>query len=148
MLELDDAMEFYESTKRENGYFLFYYPDKNKFRALFDPDGGQTAIRFIDSNAECLKIIDSYLNSPQKRRYREECQSEMRSGKNPVVSFLWYFEHVDGAYNFGLYEKIRIEKILKAWCEKSGIMYEDLKRFSTDPSENQWIIDRFGPLPE
>lgn len=148
MLELDEAMEFYERTKRERGYRLLYYPDKNEFRCVTENSDQKNAIPFIDSYSMCLKIIEMYLNTPQKQKYREECKQRMKEGKNKIVSFLWFFEHIDGAYNFELYERIKVEKELKKWCAFNNIQYSQLEKYSVDPEENKWIIEKFGPIPK
>jgi hypothetical protein len=148
MLELDEAMDFYERTKRVKGYSLFYCPETNDFECVMENIGNKNVIPFIDSYSVCLRIIEMYLNTPQKQKYREECKQKMKREKNKVVSFLWFFECIDGAYNFDLYERIKVEKELKRWCANYNILYSPLEKYSVDPEENKWIIEKFGPIPE
>ena len=47
----------------------------------------------------------------------------MSKSKDPVVSFLWFFEHIDGAYDFDQFENEEIIRVLKKWCEKNQFDY-------------------------
>ena len=133
-------MDLYECSKRyETGFSHFAYDiDKETFINVTDTVlekielGKIPAILFIDSYQTCLHIIDEYLTQPDLEKYREGAYRKMHDeSHSKVIAFLWYFEHIDGTYSFGKFERRKVFKIITKWALKNGFEVN----FSDDKSE-------------
>ena len=136
VLNIEDLMWKYECSKREYsenpkyGYDIY----KEEFIAITDAvrekmeKGTLSVIPFINSYKVCLSIIDEYLSMPALNDYKKEAYEAMKQKpQKEVVAFLWYFEHIDGAYSFGDFEEKRINKIVEKWALTNGFQIERSK---------------------
>lgn len=132
-LNMQKLMLLYESSKRtKNTNPTFGYDiDKEDFIKITDSvlekmkSGKINVIPFINSYELCLKIIDEYLSQPAMDKYREGAYKSMRERKHEkVVAFLWYFEHIDGTYPFGVYERKKVFKTISKWAQINGFGLE------------------------
>lgn len=132
VVSLDDAFDCYEMSKRiESKKPVFYYDVvKNKFCKI-KGSIKENGVLFINANQLCLKLIDEYLNIPDIRKHKNSFEREWGAAKNKVVSFLWFFEHIDGAYGFQEYEMLRVVNELKAWCKNNGFGYLEPEIYKT-----------------
>ena len=67
--------------------------------------------------AGVLTIIDLYLEQPCISQYKTECNEKMKDAKSKVIACLWFFEHIDGAYDFELFDDQQIRKRMERWCK-------------------------------
>lgn len=132
-LYLEDLMDLYESIKREKKIYG-YSVEKKTFIRITDTvrkkinDGELAIIPFIDCYSVCLEIIELYLNREDILKYKAGAISEMKKNRhNKIVAFLWYFEHIDGAYGFGEFEEQILETILKKWAKEANILLVNRK---------------------
>ena len=123
MIILDDAFDFYENTKREKNKetLLIYDLDRNIFSKGIKK--AKKYVPFLDSNMVCLEIINMYLNLPHISCYKNDCKRKMRESNNKVVAFLWFFDHINGCYDFGNFEISIMTKKLIEWCKSYNFEY-------------------------
>lgn len=129
ILNKEELIKLYECSKRskrENAMFG-YDIDQEKFIIVTDKviekiqSGKINVIPFINSYKVCLEIIDEYLAQPSMKAYKEGAYRIMNKEKHrKVVAFLWYFEHIDGTYSFGDYERKKVDKIITKWTLNNG----------------------------
>lgn len=121
---LDKLFDVYESTKRIISKFPTHYYDleKNNFFKIKNPENID-GIAFINSYELCVKVIEEYLNQPSVIQYKPLFEKEVKTSKNYVVCFLWFFEHIDGCYDFEKFEFLIVEKVLKKWCKRNGLAF-------------------------
>ena len=110
-----------------------YSVEKEEFVKVTDTlqekinNGDIDVIPFIDCYEVCLEIINSYLSQENVAKYKDGATKEMQKNKhNKIVAFLWYFEHIDGAYGFGEFEEQMIRSVLKNWAKESNILLSDM----------------------
>jgi hypothetical protein len=123
IVALDDAFDCYEMSKRNISKTpLFYYDiSKNVFLKIKSTIK-DTGIVFINSYELCSKLIYEYLNQPEMKEYKIAFE-RLEINKNKIVSFLWFFEHIDGCYGFTKFEILIVTKELKKWCKSNGLDY-------------------------
>ena len=152
MLNLDDAFEFYNQTKRTKTPGLkydktregFFVEGERKKKWLKDFSEDDEIVDFFDSYEECVKIMNAYLETPEKNQFAEKCKAEMSGKKDKFTPFIWFFDHIDGGYNFEYYERVKIKKVIVKWCKRNDIEYVD----PSSPDDFKWVIERFGPIPK
>ena len=144
IVSLDDAVNAYDRYKRKwknQILSIVYSIDKKQFViAKESAEQNINCVPFVDCHQACLSIIDAYLDQPEIIEYKEACRDEMSKAKDPVVAFLWFFDHLDGAYDFERFEYDAILRILKKWCKKNQLAY-------SAPTEEQafiatWLTER------
>ncbi len=133
VVSLDDAFDCYEMSKRiVSETPLYYYDTKtNTFRKikstmpwyLEEPSIKASGIVFINSYKLCQSLIKEYLNQPSMKEQKDLFESIPKNEKNRIVDFLWFFEHIDGCYDFQKFEVSRVEKELKRWCKINKLRY-------------------------
>ncbi|MBR7033595.1 MAG: hypothetical protein IKI03_08210 [Clostridia bacterium] len=101
-------------------------------------------VDFFDSYEECVKIMNAYLETPEKNQFAEKCKAEMSGKEDKFTPFIWFFDHIDGGYNFEYYERVKIKKVILKWCGKNGIEYVD----PSSPDDFKWVTERYGHIPE
>ena len=136
---LDDVITLYEHTKRNKGYSIYY--DCENGSVYFSKNGEEGNTLIEDSYTLCCEIIKMYLDQPGVSCYREECQNYLKKEKNKVVSFLWFFDSVDGAYDFELYETLFIRRLLIKYCKNNGIRFADLTEYSENNHIHTFLTD-------
>lgn len=127
-INLSSAMKLYDYSKRNNDVHLYYIISKDRFEVIDKSKSvdSHNYILLMNCYDTCVEIIDSYLEQPFIAQYKEECKTamkELKEGKNIIVSFLWFFDHIDGGYDFGLYEFEQVKKRMERWCKKNGFYY-------------------------
>ena len=85
-----------------------------------------------DTYDMCRGLIKQYLETPGIARYGAECRAAMKGSANKVVSFLWFFEHIDGAYDFELYEAVAVRKAMLKYCKTNGLPFKDVSEYSEE----------------
>ena len=127
IISLDDAIIAYDRYKRKEknqiSEIVYNINERQFLKAKRTVRNGSNCVSFINCHQTCLSIIEKYLNQPVIKKYKEACITEMSKSKDPVVSFLWFFEHIDGAYDFDQFENEEIIRVLKKWCEKNQFDY-------------------------
>ena len=126
VISLDDAFDYYEMSKRiiSDKPIYCFVTSKNIFDKNKDKYKGQS-IPFINSYEQCIKLIDEYLSLPSKNSYQLAFEHQSKKEKNKVVSFLWFFEHIDGCADFKNFEIRSMLKVLKKWCISNDFEYID-----------------------
>ena len=124
VIPLDEAFDYYEMSKRIISDEPLYCYDfiKNIFVKSKEKYSGHS-VPFINSYVVCLKLINEYLNHPSKSRYKLDFEQESKNASNKIVSFLWFFEHIDGCEDFKKFEIRSMLKVLKKWCVTNGFEY-------------------------
>ena len=124
ILDLDKAIDIYQAAKRDKNITYVYDSELDKF-ILQKTKPIPNTIPFINSFDECRRIIDIYLEQDYISKYKEDCKNAIREDKyhNKIVSFLWFFEHIDGCFDFNNYECIEICKVIKKWCKRNKIEF-------------------------
>lgn len=133
VVSLDDAFDCYEMSKRNVTKTPSYYydTDTSEFKKIKStmpwysekPPIKDSGIVFINSYALCSSIIDNYLNQSQMSEYKKTFAKESKNSKNKIVSFLWFFERIDGCRDFNHYEMLHVAKALKEWCKLNNLAY-------------------------
>lgn len=125
-VSLDDAFDCYEVSKRNVSKDPLYYYDleKNEFVKIKGAIKN-SGIVFLNSYNLCSKLIDEYLSHPLMQEYKDSFDRVLKNTKNKIVSFLWFFEHIDGCQDFQKFEILKVEKELKKWCKSNGLEYLD-----------------------
>lgn len=123
-ISLDDAFDYYELDKRTISKTPLYYYDVNlgKFKKIKGTQSCPGAI-FINSYELCSTLIDQYFEQPSMEKYKSAFEKEARNARNKIVSFLWFFERIDGCSDFEHFERPRVAKVLKKWCKSNGFAY-------------------------
>ena len=123
-ISLDDAFDCYEMSKRTvSANPLFYYDfEERKFVKIKNSIKNPGAV-FINSYKLCSKLIDQYLGQPENKDYKSLFEKQWTKNQNKIVNFLWFFEHIDGCYNFQEYEVLCVTKELKKWCKNNNLNY-------------------------
>ena len=123
-VSLDEAFDCYEMSKREvSKEALFYYDFvENKFVKIKN-SMRNPGVMFINSYKLCSKLIDEYFEQPEIKQYKLSFEKETDGVRNKVVDFLWFFEHIDGCFDFQKYEMIRVGAELKKWCKSNNLEY-------------------------
>ena len=123
-VSLDDAFDCYEMSKRTMSKEPRFYYDftVNKFVEIKSHMKNPGVI-FINSYKLCSKLIDEYINKPEMQEYKNTFEKESYGPHDKIVKFLWHFEHIDGCYDFGKFEILRVTDELKKWCENNGLDY-------------------------
>lgn len=128
VISLDDAFDYYQMSKRIiSDQPLYCYvitkkafdKNKEKYRGM--------SIPFINSYEQCLKLIDQYLKQPSNSSYRIAFEQKSKKENNKIVSFLWFFEHIDGCADFNKFEIRSMLKVLKKWCVTNNLEYLEPK---------------------
>lgn len=123
-ISLDDAFDYYEMSKRiisDKPLYCFVI-SRNVFDKNKDKYKDQS-VPFINSYEQCVKLIDEYLSHPSKNNYRLIFEHQSKKERNKVVSFLWFFEHIDGCEDFKKFEIRNMLKVLKKWCIANNFEY-------------------------
>ncbi len=131
-LNLEDLIRLYETIKRDQVIYG-YNVEKEAFVKITDTIQEKinadkaNIIPFINCYDVCLDIIKAYLSQENISKYRDGAIKEMQKNKHKkIVAFLWYFEHIDGAYGFGEFENHMVRGILKKWAKESNIQLSDV----------------------
>lgn len=132
-LSLDDAFDCYEMSKRTiSDTPLFYYDfTANEFikikSAIKNP-----GVVFINSYKLCSRLIDEYLNQPKMNEYKILFENKTDASQNKIIRFLWFFEEIDGCYDFQKFEISKVTKELIKWCKNNGINYSKPEIYRID----------------
>ena len=133
VISLDDAFDYYEMSKRTvTDKPLYCYDLAKRIFTENKEKNGAHSVPFINSYAVCLNLIDEYLSQPSKSMYRSSFLKESEHQKNKIVSFLWFFEHIDGCEDFKNYEIRSMLKVLKKWCKVNGFGYTEPQVYVSD----------------
>lgn len=109
--------------KRENDVWIYWDNENQKFQKWKDGKCKQGTVVLINCCKVCEEIIQEYLNQPAIKKYKRNCIEERNKSKNPINAFLWYFENIDGAYDFELFEIECILSYIQKWCKANGLNY-------------------------
>ena len=108
IISLDDAIIAYDRYKRKEknqiSEIVYNINECQFLKAKRTVRDGSNCVSFINCHQTCLSIIEKYLNQPVIKKYKEACITEMSKSKDPVVCFLWFFYHIDCAYDFFQFE--------------------------------------------
>ena len=133
VISLDDAFDYYEMSKRiisDKPLYCFVI-SKNIFDKNKEKYSGQS-IPFINSYEQCVKLIEEYLSQPSKNCFRLAFEHQSKGERNKVVSFLWFFEHIDGCADFKKFEIRNMLKVLKKWCIHNNFEYIEPQVYRTN----------------
>lgn len=139
-MKLDDVIEEYEGTKRSKGYSLYY--DSAEDNVYSSNKEMNDVVVIADTYDFCRGIIGQYLDEPGISQYRDDCRRELKRASNKVVSFLWFFDHIDGAYDFELYETVFIKKMLVKFCRANGLPIIDLDEYSEENHIHTFLTEK------
>ena len=121
-INLSQALRLYEQYKRENDTDknLYYVTSENEFAVLKrkECENRDDAVFVMNCYTACSENIDLYLEQPFITQYKAECEKKMKGEKSKVVACLWFFEHIDGAYDFEIFDEKQIRKRLERFCRK------------------------------
>lgn len=125
-IPLDAAFDCYQIGKRRISNVPLYCYDfkKNEFTKITEKSK-ENCVPFINSYTTCCNLIDEYLEQPHVKQYKEDCIKSLKNARyrNKIVDFLWFFEHIDGCYDFENFEIVRMTRVLKKWCKTVGFSY-------------------------
>lgn len=114
----------YEGEKRIKVKTPLHYLDLNDYSFKKIKEASHSGPEFICSYELCMDIINSFLNQPNMKKHKKDFSEFKKSrNTNDVVSFLWYFESIDGCHQFYKYEAPIVIKELKKWCKLNGLEY-------------------------
>ena len=140
MIEIDDIITEYEATKRKQGFCICYDPKEDK---VFSSKKETAATVIITDTQElCFKIMKQYLEEPAIAPYSTECRTKMKNTSNKVVSFLWFFDHIDGAYDFELYESSAVRKAAVKKCKENGLPFVDVVDYSEKNQIHTFLTEK------
>lgn len=126
IISLDDAFDCYEMSKRDISKVPLYYYDFDKKDFLkIKGDKNKNGIIFINSYELCSRLIDDYLNQSEMSQYKTDFLKISKNAKNKIISFLWFFESIDGCKDFNNFEIINVSKALKKWCKINNLKYSE-----------------------
>ncbi len=141
-MDFDSIMDLYNYTKRDKGNSIYYDADKDE---VYSSKSGLEGIVLInDTNCLCNTVIKQYLEEPFICSYKEECQNCLKTAKKKVVSFLSFFDHIDGAYDFELYEALYVRKVLMRFCKANQIPYNDMNIYSEKNMTHTFLTEKRG----
>ena len=58
-------------------------------------------------------------------QYKTDFLKISKNAKNKIISFLWFFESIDGCKDFNNFEIINVSKALKKWCKINNLKYSE-----------------------
>lgn len=138
-VSLDDAFDCYEFTKREISKTPLHYFDFTKGKFVKIKSGMKNpGVEFVNTYELCIKVIDEYLNQPRMKEYKIAF-AKAEGSRNKIVRFLWFFEHIDGCYNFEKFEITRVTKELKKWCKRNGLDYLEPEGYCAESIPLTWL---------
>ncbi len=130
MVNFDDVITEYESTKRNKGFAIYYDTEADR---VFSSSKESPGTALISNTYDmCYGIIRQYLETPGIAHYGTECRAAMKGSANKVVSFLWFFEHIDGAYDFEMFESVAVRKAILKYCKTNGLPFIDVSEYSEE----------------
>ncbi len=132
-VSLDDAFDFYELSKRDvsKTSVFCYDPVNNEFikiKNVIKPP----CVPFVNAYELCSKLMDDYLEQPKMKEYKLAFAEEVKLAKNKIVSFLWFFENIDGCRDFRNYEINSVTRVLKKWCRNNGFDWTEPEVYCVD----------------
>ena len=139
MVNFDDVITEYEATKRNKGFAIYYNSEAdNVFSSSKD---SADAALISDTYDMCCGIIKQYLETPGIARYGTECRAAMKGSANKIVSFLWFFEHIDGAHDFELFETSAVRKAMLKFCKSNGLPFKDVVEYSEENHIHRFLTE-------
>lgn len=131
-VDMDLAVDYYQLSKRTATKDIIYCFDrqqgsfkKNKTSVMTD------RVPFINAYDVCLQIIKEYFCLPHVRQYKIEFEKQTKTATNKVVCFLWFFEKIDGCYDFERFESACVIKIIKKWCDVNNLLFTEPTVYNT-----------------
>ena len=141
IININNAIDMYNQYKRKRDgqtVTLCYDVSKSEFRALKENEAtNENAILFMNCYDTALKIIDLYLEQPEISKYKDDCIKKMKDSKDRIVACLWFFDSIDGAYDFEYFEYEQIARIAQRWCKKKQYEYT----FTRETYHRSWLTD-------
>ncbi len=132
-VEMDDLCTMYENDKRIESKSLLHYLDFSDYTFKKIMSAPYKGAEFICAYKLCMDIINSFLDQPEMKEHKKGFSDFKKSRTtNDVISFLWYFEHIDGCHRFYRYEGPIVMKELKKWCKSNGLEYKEPAVFAVD----------------
>lgn len=132
-IPLDDAFDCYEQSKRKVTLepLFGYDTEKKEFVKLRDKNRNVCVV-FVNSYQLCSSLIEEYLSQPSMEEHRKAFKELSKNSSNKIVSFLWYFEHIDGCRDFEMFEIKRVSKALKKWCKANNFEWTEPEVYRID----------------
>ena len=121
---MDELCNLYGGEKRIETKDPMHYLDLDDYKFKKIKMAPHTGIDFICSYKLCMDIIMAFLDQPGMEEHKSGFDKFKKSrNTSDVVSFLWYFEPIDGCHQFYKYEAPIVIRELKKWCKNNKLEY-------------------------
>lgn len=129
MIDIENVLVLYDGAKRDSQDYNIIYDAISKDIRVGGSNtvGNQDIVLIENCRKICSELIQEYFKQRSISNYYNDFVKFKRTypkyKQNDLLATLWFFERIDGAYDFELFEAVKVSKKVIRVCKDNWLEY-------------------------